>query len=327
MICRLPFRPAPLFFLPGLDIHASTLVARGWAPRTRSGYSAAVKRYLSFTDQHALDPLPLDEAKVLRFVAYLHLEGLAPATIRMYLSAIRAWLISLGMQEPQIWTPRVILACKAVSRDHHPPHQALPITFHILSQILSSLTSSYDHLLIASAITLQYFACLRASELCANTSLHLVPLRSDISFYRTDSSSIMVYHCNSSKTAHHGFKVHVGCSHKPICAVCITHYFISTYPAAPTQPLYKFSSGQLLTYPIYNAIIKRLVALAGFNPAHYSTHSIRAGAATQAARSGLDPESIKRLGRWRSQAYTLYLRPPPETYADLAPPLAQHLPH
>ena len=256
----------------------------------------------------------------------MHIEGLAPATIKMYLSAIRAWVIALGLQEPQIWTPRVILACKAVSRDHHPPHQALPITYHLLSQILNFLTSSHDHLLIASAITLQYFACLRASELCANTSLNLIPLRSDISFHRSESSFIMIYQCNSSKTSHHGFRVHIGCSKKPICAVCITHYFITRYPAAPTQPLYKFWSGQLLTYPIYNAIIKRLITLAGLDPAQYSTHSIRAGAATQAARSGLDPESIKRLGRWRSQAYLVYLRPPPETYAHLAPPLAIHHP-
>ena len=326
MTCLHVFRPVLLSSVAGLDAHASSLITRGWAPRTRSGYATAVKKYLTFAESLALEPLPLTETLVLRFVAHLHLQGLAPSTIKVYLSAIRAWVISLGMKEPQIWTPRVTLACKAVARDHSPPHQALPITFTTLDLILKSLTPSHDHLMIASAITLQYFACLRASELCSNPVLNLTPARSDLSFSQNGSSFVMVYHCHSSKTASHGFRVHVGCSGSPVCAVCINHYFVSKFPKPPDHPLYCFTSGQPLTYPVYNAVIKRLVKLAGLDPSLYSSHSIRAGAATQAARSGLDPESIKRLGRWRSQAYTLYLRPPPEAYADLAPPLAPH-PH
>ena len=84
-----------------------------------------MKTYLTFTESLALEPLPLSETRVLRFVAQFHLQGLAPSTIKLYLSAIRAWVISLGMREPQIWTPRVTLACKAVARDHSPPLASL----------------------------------------------------------------------------------------------------------------------------------------------------------------------------------------------------------
>ena len=187
------------------------------------------------------------------------------------------------------------------------------------------LSSSHDHLLVAAALSLQYFACLRASELCTNSAVSLIPSRSDISFCRSGSSLSMVYRCHSSKTAPHGFEVHVGCSGGPICSPCIMHLFLSMYPAEPTSPLFRFTSGLDLSYRLYNTIIKRLVRLSGLDPALYSSHSVRAGAATQAARSGLDPDSIKRLGRWRSQAYMVYLRPPPEAYAAFAPFLAPHL--
>ena len=297
-------------------------MAHGWAPRTRAGYGSAIKRYLSFTTAHGLDPLQLTEQLVLRYVAFLHTQKLAPATIKNYLSAIRAWIISMGLPEPNIWTPRVHLAWRALSRDHPPPHQSSPINYHILSLMFSSLSPSRDHLLIASALALQYYACLRASELCANPTLGMVPLRSHISFIFSNSSPVLVYQCISSKTAVHGFQVHVGCSGNPICAVCILHHYLSSHPIPPSHPLFQFSSGHLLTYPVYNAIIKRLIRLAGLNPASYSTHSIRAGAATQAASAGLSPDDIKRLGRWRSQAYMVYLRPPPEAYALLAPALA-----
>ena len=301
-----------------------SLVLSGWAPRTRTGYGSAVRRYLSFANDHSLPPLPLSESLLLRYVAYLHLDRLAPATIKNYLSAIRAWVISMGLDEPHIWTPRVLLACRAVARSHDPPRQVLPITYDILAHMFQFLSPSHDHLLVAAALSLQYFACLRAAELCSNSSLSLVPSRSDVSFYQSGSSFIMLYKCHSSKTSSHGFEVHVGCSGGPICAPCIMYHFLSTFPIEPASPLFRFSTGLSLSYSLYNSIIKRLIQLAGLNPSCYSSHSVRAGAATQAARAGLDPDSIKRLGRWRSQAYMAYLRPPPESYAELAPSLTTH---
>ena len=103
------------------------------------------------------------------------------------------------------------------------------------------------------------------------------------------------------------------------------YHFLSLYPLEPAFPLFRFSSGLDLSYRLYNSIIKRLVQLVGLDPSSYSSHSVRAGAATQAARAGLDPDSIKCLGRWRSQAYMVYLRPPPEAYAAFPPALAPHL--
>ena len=250
------------------------------------------------------------------------MQSLAPTTIRVYLSALRAWVISLGGQEPQIWTPRVHLACRAISRNHPLPIQAAPLTYDLLSSIIHLLSSSQDHLLIASALTLQFFACLRASELCTDLTNHIIPRRADVSFNSSSSSLIMLYTVHSSKTAPQGFTVHVGCSRTPICAVCIMRLYLTTFPAPSSDPLFQFSSSQHLTYNHYNRIIKHLVQAIGLDPSIYSSHSLRAGAATQAARAGLAPEAIKRLGRWKSQAYMLYMRPSPDAYADLAPALA-----
>ena len=310
----------PFSSFSDLDDHALSLVSSGWAPRTRAGYGSAIKRFLSFTAAYGLSPLPLNEELLLRYVAHLNLQHLAPSTIKNYLSALRAWVIANGFDEPIIWTPRVHLACRAVSRSHDPPRQVLPITYDILSSMFNHLTPSTDHLLVAAALSLQYFACLRASELCSNSALAITPARSDVSFYQSGSSFIMLYKCHVSKTSPHGFEVHVGCSGAPICAPCIMHRFLSSCPSEPSSPLFRFTSGHLLSYSLYNSIIKRLVQLAGLDSSNYSSHSVRAGAATQAARAGLDPDSIKRLGRWRSQAYLVSLRPPPEAYASLAPP-------
>ena len=49
-------------------------------------------------------------------------------------------------------------------------------------------------------------------------------------------------------------------------------------------------------------IIKRACALAGFDPAHYSGHSLRSGMATATAAGGAPERAIMRQGRWSSRA-------------------------
>ena len=71
-----------------MDHHATLLVMAGWAQQTRYGYGSAIKRYNTFCATYALDPLPLTEPILLRYVAHLSLQGLAPATIKNYLSAL-----------------------------------------------------------------------------------------------------------------------------------------------------------------------------------------------------------------------------------------------
>ena len=253
-----------------------------------------MKRYLAFARTHGISPLPINESVISRYVGYLDLQGLAPSTIKMYLAALRAWMVSIGLDPPLIWTPRVQLMLKAISRAHSPPRQAAPIGYDQLALMINCLSSSRDHLIIASSITLQYFACLRASELCADLQQATIPLRSHISFQLHSSPPTMTFRVISSKTNPHGFTVHVGCSHKPVCAVCITYLYLHSHPIPPAAPLYQFSSGQYLTYSLYNSLIKQLTSMAGLDPTNYSSHSLRAGAATQAARAGLPREDIKR---------------------------------
>ena len=40
---------------------------------------------------------------------------------------------------------------------------------------------------------------------------------------------------------------------------------------------------------------------------HYSGHSIRRGAATEAGNAGLPDSTIQLLGRWKSDSYKLYV--------------------
>ena len=49
---------------------------------------------------------------------------------------------------------------------------------------------------------------------------------------------------------------------------------------------------------------------AGLDRSRYCGHSFRIGAATEAARKGIEDSVIKTLGRWKSLAYLEYIKIP-----------------
>ena len=60
------------------------------------------------------------------------------------------------------------------------------------------------------------------------------------------------------------------------------------------------------------------LAKAELNQSLYAGHSISFGAATTAASAGIPSQSIKRLGRWNSDAFNVYIRQSDTSIANIA---------
>ena len=72
------------------------------APSTRKTYASAKKRYLQFCLTANLDPVPASEHQLCRFVAQLAKDGLAPSSIKSYLSAVRHLHLVVHLPDPKI---------------------------------------------------------------------------------------------------------------------------------------------------------------------------------------------------------------------------------
>ena len=86
--------------------------------------------------------------------------------------------------------------------------------------------------------------------------------------------------------------------------------FVCSRPIAnrsPNAPLFENPDGKPLSYNFFINTIRVALESAGLNPKAYAGHSFCHGAASEAAAAGYSNYEIQLLGRWRSDAYKLYI--------------------
>ena len=77
---------------------------------------------------------------------------------------------------------------------------------------------------------------------------------------------------------------------------------------APTAPLFQLLDGTICTVKDVKTRITKLTNDMGLDTDRYTVYSFRIGGATSLARRGVDHRKIQIAGRWRSDAYALYIR-------------------
>ena len=311
--------------IDALRQEASQLVQNGLKMNTQRTYTSAQRQYVSFCTEHALKICPASEDQLLTFVAYLNRRKLCHSTISVYLAAVRSLHISEGFPDPLKDCIRLHQALRGIGLVNAAPKQKQPLTYELMLCLYSYVsTSNYDTYMIWAAMNLGYFGLLRASEYCVTQQKFDCNVNVCLSDIEFDHESYMTVFIKSSKTDkyNNGQKIVIGCSGAKVCATCTMTSYVkqrhSMFGSEPNGPLFLFSNGSPLTRSLLNQHIKLMVSLLGLDPQLYSGHSLRAGGATDAARSGLSDWELKFLGRWSSEAYQRYIRLPLEFKASMA---------
>ena len=286
------------------------------APSTANTYRAGIRQYLSFCQTHGHTPLPGSQHTVSLFATHLS-RTLQANTIQVYVAAVSHLHLTQGLSSPTTNNPMLSLAIRGIQRSQDPAYlrpRRQPLTNAILVQMLDLLDSdhlqTHDRLMVKAALTLGFFGFLRVSEFTTpgrgkfNPRIH--PTRQDITW----SEDSLLFFIKKSKTdqAGRGTTISVGSTGGATCPVSAMEAYLNHCRESHQTALIHFQTGRPLSSRAMRSILRDLLHRLGHDSSQYNTHSLRIGAATAAARAGLPPSTIQRLGRWRSSAFTAYTR-------------------
>ena len=285
------------------------LVANGIRKSTSKSYASSQNRFLSFCDSLRIKALPTSEKTILTFTAYLYKCGLTPSAVNGYLSAIRNLNIINGHSVPEFRSPRVKLALKAIMQQAKQPTKKLPLTFEKLCQLWPTICAAKYSIMWQALISLAFYAGLRCAEYTPSHDFSPGPFINQVTF--SSDGKILNYKIYRTKTKLHGFSCQLACSKSNICARCtmVTYLGMRSRSNSVSSSSQLFVKGQqVVTSAQVNKFIKQTVAAHGWDSSCYSAHSLRAGAATTAARAGFKEWELKSLGGWSSSVYMSYIR-------------------
>ena len=121
----------------------------------------------------------------------------------------------------------------------------------------------------------------------------------------------MAVHLKQSKTDPFGagLTLYLGCTNNNLCPVAAMLAYLAVRPTSP-GPLFMFNDGSTLSRDKLILSLRQVLSATDLDTSRFSGHSFRIGAATTAARAGLQDSFIQTLGRWKSSSFTSYIRTP-----------------
>lgn len=273
--------------------------------------------------------LPASQAAIMSWVA--HLAGrVQPKTIKAYLTAVRSLHTDADIPFTACESPVVARLIRGIKIYHGEKDRkpVQPITLPILTALLAHLRPGdvAGHTSIYAACCVAYGGLLRSGEFTTakgkhNANLHLS--RQHVQFLPSfESPTHVILTLPASKTDPFRKGISITISAAPGRSTCpvaaLKRVWLENPNRSPTAPLFEDPDGKALSYTHFIASIRTALELAGYNPSLYAGHSFRRGAASAAAAAGYSDYEIQLLGRWRSDAYKLYIETSPQRILHLS---------
>lgn len=270
----------------------------GKAAATWEAYEGDLRRFQTWCEAQGRDSLPADVETVAAYVDWQAQAGYAVATIGRRLTSI-AWAHKAAGHDSPTEHPLVRQVVRGVRRKLGvAQRQVEPITTEILRAMVDELEPDRLGDVRDRALLLLGFAgAFRRSEV---VSLDVDDVR-DV----TEGLRVML---RRSKGDQEGEGAEIGIPYGSNPQTCPVRALRAWLDAAGITdgPIFRpvdrhgHLSVQRLSGKAVARMVKRRVAAAGFDPAVYSGHSLRAGLATAAASAGVAERDIMRQTRHKS---------------------------
>ncbi|KAL7282059.1 hypothetical protein ACG7TL_003527 [Trametes sanguinea] len=304
------------------DIQRITDVsAYAWAESTLGTYGTGLLIFHVFCDLRSIPEehrAPASELLILAFVASIA-GSYAQSAINNYVAGVRAWHILHGL--PWHVDKSRYDAALAGAAQLAPPASKKPSRAPLALQEIASMAPSFT---LADPLDAAVWACLcvgffslaRLGELTVTTQksfqTDLHPSRASVrSEAHRDGSEVRVIRLPRTKSAIAGedisFARQVGAIDP--WAALDNHFAVNQLAPSVHLFAYRKPSNNAIVPLTRRAFLARVkVAALGIGLPNVSGHSLRIGGTLEYLLRGLSFETVKAIGRWKSEAFTLYLR-------------------
>lgn len=184
-----------------------------------------------------------------------------------------------------------------------------PITPEKLCSVTRVICSSeYEAILFSAAFSLAFFAAFRVSELLSLSRAERSGILLSNVQVLEESVKIFLKFSKSSPLGMGSWIYLKKCQEEIICPVRTLRLYMNLRSGL-SNLLFIHSDDSPLTGYQFRVILQRGLYHLNLSHLRITTHLFRIRAATKAARICLKYNSIKKIGRWRSDSYKLYIRP------------------
>lgn len=288
-----------------------------FAQSTVKTYSAQKQAFFDFCSMLNIQPIPLSQDDLGRYIAYLS-RRLVFSSIRQYLNVVRLLHLEAGFGNPLAdnwYVSSILKGVKRVKGDS--VKQKLPMTLELLSRIFLflNLSSPCDRVFWAVCVV-GFFSFFRKSNLLIPSPELFDPTRhlcaTDVQF-TAEGAVLSVRWSKVIQFQQRLLRIplpKIPNSHFcPSSALLCIHLDIP-HQSAPC-PLFSYRTSDHSVVPLTIASFTRklqscMIAL-GIPPDRYSGHSLRRGGATFGLQCGLPVDLIKIQGDWKSNCVERYL--------------------
>lgn len=251
---------------------------------------------------------------IVEFVAHLSAQGVAPSTVKSYLSGVSFKCKMDGhIDVTQFFLIKKML--NGMSRLTERVDSRLPITPDLLFKIVRILPvvchTSYEAVLFSAIFTLAFYAFLRVGELVVTkqgVAGHALLAHNVEVCDREKTLKIKLPHSKTDQEGK-GVVLIVQRNGSGICPFHFIKLFLALRSQVPGVFFCHIGNNPVTRYQ-FSAVLSKSLRAIGVSTNRYKSHSFRVGAATLASMKGFTEEKIKELGRWESRAFKTYIRIP-----------------
>ncbi|SPO32044.1 uncharacterized protein UTRI_02601 [Ustilago trichophora] len=304
--------PAPFVSASGLSSPAAFLLWNGLASSTRARSTTVCFDFASFAASRRCHPFPSSETLLIEWVAAQHLANKTYGTVKRDLAIIKSWHIDLGLSTVVFDSERLARVVRGLKRVVGAPLPVakLAITLPLLRQLLRALPtvcpSPHNRRMFRAAFCLAFACFLRSGELTweAQNTDNMLTVGS-VCFASDRSFATITIPASKTDPFRQGATLTAPAVLLSTCAVTALDVVCRSRPSS--APLFILEDSKPFDRSCFVDTLRRCLAASGIDPLAYSGHSFRRGAATWAASNGVDNDTIRGLGRWRSDCFRRYI--------------------